>query len=99
MIKNIIGTTFKYSAKILKGILASALYAYGKRRIVWYYRILLSEDFAYIITRYYKRHQVMRDVDAQYKRKEYTNENTPNNNKETKQAGSINDDWNVQESK
>ena len=41
----------------------------------------------------------MRDVDAQYNRRGYYNENTPNNNKETKQAGSINDDWNVQESK
>ena len=41
----------------------------------------------------------MREVDAQYNRREYYNENTSKNNEETKQTGSINDDWNVQESK
>ena len=90
---------FKFGSTLTKAIFSSAIYGYGKRRATWYYRLLLSEDFAYIITRYYKRHQVMRDVDAQYNRRGYYNENTPRDNQETKQAGSISDDWNVQESK
>ena len=91
-----IKTTFKIGSRITKGIFASALYGYGKRRATWYYRLLLSEDFAYIITRYYKRHKVMRDVDVQYKRKEYSHENTQNNNQKAEPIRQADDDWNVQ---
>ena len=91
-----IKTTFKIGSRITKGIFASALYGYGKRRATWYYRLLLSEDFAYIITRYYKRHKVMRDVDVLYKRKEYSHENTQNNNQKAEPIRPADDDWNVQ---
>ncbi len=77
-------------------IFASALYGYGKRRAIWYYRLLLSEDFSYIITRYYKKHKVMRDVDVQYKRKEHSYENAQNNNQKAEPIRSADDDWNVQ---
>ena len=77
-------------------IFASALYGYGKRRAIWYYRLLLSEDFSYIITRYYKKHKVIRDVDVQYKRKEYSYENPQNNNQKAEPIRPADDDWNVQ---
>ena len=91
-----IKTFFKLSSRMTRYIFASALYGYGKRRAIWYYRLLLSEDFAYIITRYYKRHKVMRDVDVQYKRKEYSHENTQNNNQKAEPIRPADDDWNVQ---
>lgn len=91
-----IKTFFKLSSRMTRYIFASALYGYGKRRATWYYRLLLSEDFAYIITRYYKRHKVMRDVDVQYKRKEYSHENTQNNNQKAEPIRPADDDWNVQ---
>ena len=91
-----IKTFFKLSSRMTRYIFASALYGYGKRRAVWYYRLLLSEDFSYIITRYYKKHKVMRDVDVQYKRKEYSYENPQNNNQKAKPIRPADDDWNVQ---
>ena len=91
-----IKTTFKLGSRITKGIFASALYGYGKRRAVWYYRLLLSEDFSYIITRYYKKHKVMRDVDVQYKRKEHSYENAQNNYQKSKPIRPADDYWNVQ---
>jgi len=68
----------KFIARTIKFIIASAFYAYAKRRLVWYYRILLSEDFSYIMTRYYKRHSVQRDVDRQYNRKQRSNDEKEN---------------------
>ena len=91
-----IKTFFKLSSRMTRYIFASALYGYGKRRAIWYYRLLLSEDFSYIITRYYKKHKVMRDVDVQYKRKEYSYENPQNNNQKAKPIRPADDDWNVQ---
>ena len=73
-----IKTTFKIGSRITKGIFASALYGYGKRRATWYYRLLLSEDF------------------VQYKRKEYSHENTQNNNQKAEPIRPADDDWNVQ---
>lgn len=91
-----IRTFFKLSSRMTRYIFASALYGYGKRRAIWYYRLLLSEDFSYIITRYYKKHKVIRDVDVQYKRKEYSYENTQNNNQKAEPIRPADDDWNVQ---
>jgi len=87
---------FKLSSRMTRYIFASALYGYGKRRAIWYYRLLLSEDFSYIITRYYKKHKVMRDVDVQYKRKEHSYENAQNNYQKAKPIRPADDDWNVQ---
>jgi len=91
-----IRTFFKFSSRMTRYIFASALYGYGKRRAIWYYRLLLSEDFSYIITRYYKKHKVIRDVDVQYKRKEYSYENPQNNNQKAEPIRPADDDWNVQ---
>ena len=63
-------TATRFGYRVLRGVATSAAYGYVKRRGIWYYRILLDEDFSYIITRYYKRHKVVRDVDRDYKRKE-----------------------------
>ena len=91
-----IKTFFILSSRMTRYIFASALYGYGKRRAIWYYRLLLSEDFSYIITRYYKKHKVMRDVDVQYKRKEHSYENAQNNYQKAKPIRPADDDWNVQ---
>ena len=91
-----IKTFFKLSSRMTRYIFASALYGYGKRRAIWYYRLLLSEDFSYIITRYYKKNKVMRDVDVQYKRKEHSYENAQNNYQKAKPIRPADDDWNVQ---
>ena len=39
---------FKFGSTLTKAIFSSAIYGYGKRRATWYYRLLLSEDFAYL---------------------------------------------------
>ena len=91
-----IKTFFKLSSRMTRYIFASALYGYGKRRAIWYYRLLLSEDFSYIITIYYKNHKFIRDVYVQYKRKEYSHENTQNNNQKAEPIRPADDDWNVQ---
>ena len=57
----VIGATFRGTTWFTKTVFRSAAYKfatktavpYAKRRIIWYYRILLSEDFAQSITNMY----------------------------------------------
>ena len=47
---------------VAKGLATTEAYKYGKGRVTWYYKVLLSPDFSKTMTNLYKHNKVEREL-------------------------------------
>ena len=58
----VIGKTMKGTGWVASAIFRSAIYKYAKNRGVWYYRLLLSQQFSDVITSVYDMNRLERKL-------------------------------------
>ena len=57
-----IGRTMRGTGAFASILLNSAVYKYAKNRGVWYYRLLLSQQFSDVITNLYEMNRLERNL-------------------------------------